>query len=337
MISGALTRKAKELTDRGSAFVVATVVSVQHPTSVKPGNAALVHDDGTIEGFVGGVCAQHSVRLYSLRAIESGEPLLLRILPDEEDGPDSPGDPPVDEDPSQTVEVSDGDGTVTVQNPCLSGGAIEVFLEPVLPAPRVLLAGDSPIVAALRRVGSELGLSLVRTSEAGVVPTQGDLGLVVAAHGRDELEVLRAGLEAGLPYVGLVASRKRGTAVLDQLRDAGVPEDVLARLETPAGLDIGARSAAEIALSILARIVDVRRRSGAGVTPTTGAAAAGRPITATDPICGMTIVVGDDTPSREHAGQIVYFCCMGCMLKFEEGQSLRDSLKGSLREPWSRE
>jgi xanthine dehydrogenase accessory factor len=322
MISGALNTAAKELTENGHAFVVATVVRVQHPTSVKPGNAALVHDDGTIDGFVGGVCAQHSVRLYSLRAIESGEPLLLRILPDPEHGAAAgPGDDdasPAEEDPSKTVELADAEGTVTVQNPCLSGGAIEVFLEPVLPAPRVLVAGDSPIVSALRRIGPELGLSLVSTADGGVVPTHGDFGLVVAAHGRDELEIVRAGLEAGLPYVGLVASRKRGAAVLDQLREAGISMDALARLETPAGLDIGARSAAEIALSILARLVEVRRSgtSGEGVTGAAGTSV--RPLTAVDPVCGMTIVVAEDTQSLEHAGQTIYFCCMGCKLKFEE-------------------
>jgi xanthine dehydrogenase accessory factor len=314
LISGALSRAAKELADQGQAFVVATVVRVEHPTSVKPGNAALVRDDGAIDGFVGGVCAQHSVRLYSLRAIETGEPLLLRILPDAATGSGS-DDVPVDEDPSRTVEVSDVEGTVTVSNPCLSGGAIEVFLEPVLPAPRVLIVGDSPIVSALRRIGPELGLSLVSASEGGVVPTQGDLGLVVAAHGRDELGVLRAGLEAGLPYVGLVASRKRGAVVLDQLREAGASDELLAVLETPAGLDIGARSAAEIALSILARIVEVRRRSSrAAATPRPE----GRPITAVDPVCGMTIVVADDTPSLETSAGTVYFCCMGCKLTFEE-------------------
>jgi xanthine dehydrogenase accessory factor len=318
MISAALTRTAKELAEQGSAFVVATVVRVQQPTSVKPGNAALIHDDGTIEGFVGGVCAQHSVRLYSLRALETGDPLLLRILPDQADRSDAhAGDMVREEDPSLTEEVSDEGGTVTVQNPCLSGGAIEVFLEPVLPPPRVLLAGDSPIVAALQRIGPELGLSLVAgTDRSGrtVSPEAGDLGLVVAAHGRDELDVLRAGLEAGLPYVGLVASHKRGAAVVDQLREAGVGEEELRALETPAGFDIGARSASEIAVSILARLVEVRRRTV--VPPRTAAAA--RPVTAVDPICGMTIVVADDTPSVEHGGETIYFCCMGCKLNFEE-------------------
>jgi xanthine dehydrogenase accessory factor len=306
MISGVLTRRAKELTEQGSAFVIATVVRVQRPTSVEPGNAALVCDDGTIEGFVGGVCAQHSVRLYSLNAIESGQPLLLRILPD---GSGSDGE----EDPEQTEEVSNEQGTVTVQNPCLSGGAIELFLEPVLPAPRVLVAGDSPIVAALRRIGPELGLALV-AAEDGAAPTPGDLALVIAAHGRDELPILRLALEAGVPYVGLVASRKRGAAVLEQLSDDGVGEELLGAVETPAGLDIGARSAAEIAVSILARIIEVRRRTAGAVAVDRTA----RPNTAVDPICGMTVVVGSDTPSLEHAGDTIYFCCLGCKLKFEE-------------------
>lgn len=308
MISGALTRRARELTEQGSPFVIATVVRVQRPTSVEPGDVALVCPDGTIEGFVGGVCAQHSVRLYSLKAIEDGVPVLLRILPAKSPDDDS-ALASSDEDPKLTEELSNEDGTVTVQNPCLSGGAIDAFLEPVLPAPRVLLAGDSPIVTVLERIGPEVGLQVV----AGASPTTGDLALVIAAHGRDELGVLRAALEAGVPYVGLVASRKRGAAVLEQLRADGVAEDLLETVETPAGLDIGARSAAEIAVSILARIVEVRRRAAPAL-----AQAADRPPTAVDPICGMTIVVADDTPSLRHGDQTIYFCCMGCKLKFEE-------------------
>jgi xanthine dehydrogenase accessory factor len=309
MISSALTRTAHELSEKGSPYVVATVVRVERPTSVTPGDAALIHDDGTIEGFVGGVCAQHSVRLYSLQAMESGMPLLLRIRPDA-DGPVADEEEPSrsDEDPSLTEEVGREDGTVTVQNPCLSGGELEVFLEPVLPMPRVVLAGDSPIVSALGRLGGELGLAIV----AGGEPSIGDLAVVVAAHGRDELRVLQAALEAGVPYIGLVASHKRGAAVIGQLRDLGVNPQLLEQIDTPAGIDIGAQSAAEIAVSILARLVEVRRREAIVVTPRT------RPETAVDPICGMTVVVGADTPSLIHAGQPIYFCCLGCKLTFEE-------------------
>jgi xanthine dehydrogenase accessory factor len=284
--------------------VVATVVRVQRPASVEPGNVGLVQADGTIEGFIGGVCAQHSVRLYSLTAIETATPLLLRILPG---GPSGGGD-------DATEEISREEGAVTVRNPCLSGGAIEVFLEPVLPAPRVLVAGDSPIVAALLTLGPEVGLKVVAAQDItdGVLtPTAGDLALVVAAHGNDEVATLRAGLEAGVRYVGLVASPKRGAAVIEELRADGVAQELVEALDTPAGLDIGARTPAEVALSIIARIIAVRR-TGPEAHP------AGAPVTAVDPICGMTVVIAADTPSLDDDGGSVYFCSAGCRRKFEE-------------------
>jgi xanthine dehydrogenase accessory factor len=313
MITGPLSARARELTERGAAFVTATVIRVEHPTSVKPGNVALVHDDGSIEGFVGGVCAQNSVRLYSLKAIERGEPLLLRILPD------GPGTPDVKNaanvDPGH--EVAHDEGSVTVQNPCLSGGAIEVFLDPFLPPPRMIVAGDTPIAAALLRLGPELGLDAVdsRGNDRGApAPSSEDLALVVAAHGRDEREILRAALEAGVPYVGLVASRKRGAAVLGELREDGVPEDLLQRVDTPAGLDIGARTPAEIALSILASIVELRRRTS--TVPRSWAAAP--PATAVDPICGMSVLIDPDALSTERDGETYYFCGEHCKRAFEQ-------------------
>ncbi|HEY1515402.1 MAG TPA: XdhC family protein [Solirubrobacteraceae bacterium] len=306
MIVGSLTRRAQELTEQGAVFVTATVVRVEHPTSAKPGNVALVHEDGSMEGFVGGVCAQNSVRLYSLKAIERGEPLLLRILPDGPGGIEG-------EDVGH--EIGHDDGSVTVQNPCLSGGAIEVFLEPFMPAPRMIVAGDTPIAAALLRLGPELGLEAIdtRRDDSGPpVPSADDLALVVAAHGRDELAILGAALEAGVRYVGLVASRKRGAAVLDALRDDGVAEDLLERIDTPAGLDIGARAPAEIALSILASIIEVRRRSALAVRPETAT-----PLTAVDPICGMTVLIDADALSLQRAGDTHYFCGEGCQRAFE--------------------
>jgi xanthine dehydrogenase accessory factor len=310
MLSGPLTARARELTERGATFVTATVVRVEHPTSARPGNVALVHEDGSMEGFVGGVCAQNSVRLYSLKAIERGEPLLLRILPD---GPGLAAEAEAAADAGQ--EIAHDEGSITVQNPCLSGGAIEVFLEPFLPAPRIIVAGDTPIATALLRLAPELGLDAVdsRGADSGPpTPSADDLALVVAAHGRDELAILRAALDAGVRYVGLVASRKRGAAVLDALRDDGVTEDLIERIDTPAGLDIGARSPAEIALSILASIIEVRRRSS--TAPRSWAAA---PPTAIDPICGMTVLVGADALSSEYGGDTHYFCGEGCKQAFE--------------------
>jgi xanthine dehydrogenase accessory factor len=311
MLSGPLSARAQELTARGAAFVTATVVRVEHPASAQPGNVALVHDDGEIEGFVGGVCAQNSVRLYSLKAIERGEPLLLRILPD--GAAESKGGANVD--PGH--EVAHDEGSVTVQNPCLSGGAIEVFLEPYLPPPRMIVAGDTPIAAALLRLAPDLGLDAIpgRADDSGSpVPSAEDLALVVAAHGRDERAILRAALEAGVPYVGLVASRRRGAAVLGLLREDGVSEALIARIDTPAGLDIGARTPAEIALSILASVIEVRRRSS--TMPRSWAAAP--PATAVDPICGMSVLIDPSALSIQHDGETYYFCGEHCMRAFEQ-------------------
>ena len=195
---------------------------------------------------------------------------------------------------------------MTVQNPCLSGGAIEMFLEPVLPEPRVLVVGDTPIAGALLRIGPELGLDVVGADgAAGLDLGRGDLALIVAAHGQDEVHALRRGLEAGLPYVGLVASAKRGDGVLGELRGDGVAGELLERIDVPAGLDIGARTPAEIALSILAQVVAVRR------SPPKAA-------TAVDPICGMTVAAVAGTPSVTYEGETVYFCCEGCRATFAQ-------------------
>jgi xanthine dehydrogenase accessory factor len=279
VIATSLSRRAEALRAERAGFVVATVVRAQRPSSARAGDAALVLADGTIEGFVGGSCAEQSVRLQALRALETGEPLLLRILPGDGDAPAT-------------------ERAVTVSNPCLSGGALEIFLEPVPPAPRVVVTGPSPVASELARLGEGLGLEV-----SDGAPVVGDLACVVASHGREELAVLRAALEAGVPYVGLVASAVRGAAVAEELAAAGV--DVSA-LETPAGIPLGARTPAEIALSILARVVAVRR---AAVPPVAAA-------TAIDPVCGMSVAVAADTPRVEREGEVAYFCCEGSRSRF---------------------
>jgi xanthine dehydrogenase accessory factor len=252
------------------------------PTSARAGDRAIVLGDGTIDGFVGGSCADSTVRLQALRALETGEPVLLKIRPVEEDGP------------------GDEDGAVVVANPCLSGGALELFLEPHLPPPRVAVAGDSPVARALVELCEPLGFR----ARIGAIAEPGDFAAVVAALGHGDEEAVRQGLEAGCEYVGLVASHTRGAAVLDALRAEGMPDDALARVHTPAGVAIGARTHAEIALSILAELVAVRRTPAIPAV----AAVAPRPREAVDPVCGMTVVVGPDTPA---AGDEA-FCCEAC-------------------------
>ena len=299
MITDWIRKRQFELQERRESFVTATVVKVQHPSSATAGNVALVRADGALEGFVGGICAEQSVRAYSLEAIASGEPLLLRIMPDPASGPTGEED-----------VIASEEGSVTVRNPCLSGGAIEVFLDPTVPPPRVLVAGDSPIVAALGDLGPAVGF------EIATKPAADDLALIVAAHGRDELEPLRAAVEAGLPYIGLVASRSRGAAVLEELRQAGLDPAAVARIETPAGIDIGAVTPGEIALSILAQVIAVRRRGGADAGPARPASAEKAAVTAIDPVCGMTVVLDADTPRAQRDGETFYFCCDGCRRAF---------------------
>ena len=272
MIKGDLVGHMERLLAGRVPFVTATVVRAAKPTSVRPGDSALVLGDGTIDGFVGGVCAQASVRLHAARVLETGEAVLLRLIPG-----DSPGE-----------DAGDQDGIVVAHNPCLSGGSLEIFLEPQLVAPRMVIVGDTPIARAIAELAGAAGYDMGDETDAAAV--------VVASHGEDEEAVLSRALLAGVPYVALVASPRRGRAVRDAL---DVPEALRERLHTPAGLDIGARTPTEIAISVLAQIIASRT-------------AQPHVISAVDPVCGMEVVVGDTTPSFEG----LYFCCEGCRSKY---------------------
>jgi xanthine dehydrogenase accessory factor len=278
-----LAPRAKELSDRRVPFVHAVVVRAQRPTSVRPGDAAIVHADGSIEGFLGGACAETSVRLHGLRVLETGEPLVLELRPDEEASDDV------------------REGVVTAHNPCLSGGELEIFLEPCLPAASMLIAGHGPIAEALADLAGRVGFHVTSPELAPDAAA-----VVVAAHGRDEEELLAEALRQGVPYVALVASPKRGNAVRASLE---LPEELRRQLHSPAGLDIGARTPAEIAVSIVAEILAERQRVPAH--PVTAA-----PATAIDPVCGMEVAVTDAAISLERDGEHVYFCSEGCRERY---------------------
>ncbi len=294
------TARVSELIAQGRRFVQATVVRAQCPTSARPGDAAIVFPDGTIEGFVGGQCAEESVRSTALDVLSSGESTLLRILPSgSDDFPDAPG-------------------SVTTVNPCLSGGAIEVFLEPKLPAARVVVVGGTPIADALVEFGASLGFSMQLGDEPSAVA--GATAVVLASHGRSEEEMIRAALDAEVGYIGLVASRTRGEAVLASL---DLTDDERRAMRSPVGLEIGARTAEEIALSILAEIVRAVRVDGL-VAPKRAAGVGGgfddvdRPPTAIDPICGMTVTIVDETAHLAHDGVDYWYCNQGCRLRHAE-------------------
>ena len=307
---GALNERMAQLLARRVPFVRATVVRARRPTSANPGDTALILEDGEIEGFVGGACAEATVRRFALDVLHSGEPVLLRISPD---------------------QVGDGDlieGAIVVGNPCLSGGELEVFLEPRRPAPRVVVLGETPIGRSLVVLGQDLGYDIQPVDDvvSGVEAMRGAAAVVVASHGRDEEAVLTAALAWGVPYVALVASRKRATAVLDSL---DVTPEQRASVRAPAGLDIGAHSAGEVALSILAEVVaSVRAQPSTPHSeepPPTALEGVTRTVSndrfhaafAIDPTCGMSVAAVDSTLHSDVTGERQWFCCAGCKSAFE--------------------
>jgi xanthine dehydrogenase accessory factor len=282
--------RAEALRAGGIPFVHARVVLAERPTSAKPGDEAIVLMDGTIEGFVGGQCAQATVRSQGLAAIDSGKPVLLRISPSPE--------------PDQT-------GKTVVHNPCLSGGTLEIFMEPVLPAPRVAIVGDTPIARALASVGAALGYDIVEWSLPGMRTTD---AVVVATHGFDEEQTLMDAVMAGIPYVALVSSPKRGAAVVESL---ALDDDQRARIKYPAGLDIGARTPEEVALSIFAEVIQRRSSSDASpARPSLPMLADEQAATAIDPICKMTVAAVEASIHADIDGTRWYFCCPGCKETF---------------------
>ena len=300
-VTATVASRQRELEQQRQAYVRATVVRTQRPTSARAGDVAVVDALGAITGFVGGTCVEASVREFSLHALETGEPLLLKVRP---------GD----------VGRTEQEGAIEVHNPCLSGGSIDVFLEPVIAAARVVVVGDAPVAQSLAILGTDLGFEVELVDGESWQPGERDAAVIVASHGRGEELALERSLEAGIPYIGLVASEKRGAAVVASLN---VDDALRHRVHTPAGLRLGGTAPAEIALGVLAELVQVRASStthpvgtqrdpshGVGEGNAHGAAVS--PKMATDPICGMSVVAAEPTVHVTHDGVTVWFCAEGC-------------------------
>lgn len=282
-----LTARTQELTGAREPFVRATVVRAQRPTSARAGDVALVLADGRIDGFVGGNCVQASVREYAIKALSSREPILLRVSPGE---------------PSQVHE----EGAIQVSNPCVSGGAIEIFLEPHIPAPRLLIVGETPTAQALAYLGVGLGMQAELVGGSSIGPLTDVAAVIVASHGWEEEPALEAAVRAEVPYIALVASQVRGAAVLGSL---DITEEQRARVHCPAGIDLGAHTPAEVALSILAQLVSER-----AVHREEQPAQA--MVTAIDPVCGMSVIAVESSLHVEHDGKTIFFCAPGCRTAF---------------------
>ena len=311
-----LIERVRELRAGRTPFVVATVVRVAKPASAHPGDSAIVLPDGSIEGFVGGMCSESTVRTQGLRQLATGRSVLLHITPPSEAGLADAGPGLADlgmPGPAGSGEAGDTENEVTVGNPCLSGGALDIFLEVMRPPALVHVYGDTPVARALATVGSAAGTDVRTTTDAGAAIPQDATAVVVASQGGDEHRVLTAALRAGVPYIGLVASRRRGAAVLDGL---GLDAEERARVQTPAGLDIGAQSPGEVAVSIVAEIIAIASAKGPlGITARDsegGAAGSHAPEEAIDPVCGMTVAVTESAIYAETQEGRVYFCCPSC-------------------------
>lgn len=307
--------KAAELIDAGQPFATATVVRSQAPTSGKPGDRAIVTLDGVMYGWIGGSCAQPSVVREARRAIMQDRPVFIRLSP-------TPGVEPVPP------------GMIEAPMTCFSGGTIEVYIEPQQPRPRLIVVGHLPVAASLIHLGKALSYRVIAVAPPEEAPaiahadevhaTTAEIGswltpltfVVIATHGYGDEPALADALRGGAPYVGLVASRARGAQVKANLKEMGLDAALIEKVKAPAGLDIRARRGDEIALSVMAEIITVRRgleQLSWGATPEPSTSL---PATAIDPVCGMEVDVATAKASHEHGGTMYYFCCPGCRGRF---------------------
>ncbi|HET9289320.1 MAG TPA: XdhC family protein [Gaiella sp.] len=278
---GTVLVEAGRLAAEGTPFALATVVSVRRPASARRGDRGIVTADGRLVGWVGGACSEPAVVREALHALAEGTTRLLRICP--------PGS-------------SEGEeGVVVAESSCASEGTVEVLIEPQLPQPLLAVVGDSPAAVTLRELAAAIGWRVTADLGAGAE------AIVVATMGRGDTEALDAALATPAGYVGLVASARRAGVELAALRDRGLDEATLARVRSPAGLDLGPLTQPEIAVAVLAELVAWHHDRGP---------LGELPVEAVDPVCGMTVAVGADTPSAEHEGSTYWFCCPGCRGRF---------------------
>lgn len=304
--------KADELLAKDQPFAVAVVVRYQAPISGKPGNKAIIFPDGKMWGWIGGGCAQPVVIKEALKAMADGQPRLIRISP----------------------SSSPEEGVVDYSMTCYSGGTMDIFIEPVLPKPHILILGRSPVAASLAKLAKAVNYAVSLAApgadrenfpDPDLLQTDLELKhlkitpqtfIVVSTQGEYDEEALEKALDTSAAYVAFVASKTKAGKVLEYLRDRGVAAARLSQVRAPAGLDIRAASPEEIAVSILAEIIQVKATKP--VTPKLKAEFPALTQEVKDPICGMSVEASTAKYKSEFQGNVFYFCCAGCKDKFEK-------------------
>jgi xanthine dehydrogenase accessory factor len=306
-------KQASELEQRGQAFALATVVWRQGPSSSQQGARAIITADGELHGWIGGACAEPAVIGEAQRVIADGAPRLLLLGSPDQFGAAVP------------------EGMTVVPISCQSEGALEVYIEPVIPAPHLVIVGRSPMAQTLADLAGALGwrTDVVAGEDFTAAAAGPGSMVVVATQGHGDEEAVEQAVAGRPAYLGLVGSHRRGAAVLGYLADRGLPADQLDRVRVPAGLDLGHITHQEIAVAILAELVQLRASGAlagaAGAAParnTTAPAATGPatppPAQAVDPVCGMTVPATAASYPLAHDGVTYYFCCTSCRRRFEQ-------------------
>jgi xanthine dehydrogenase accessory factor len=301
-----------ELARSGQAFALATVVWRQGPSSSKQGSRAVITTDGQLHGWIGGACAEPVVIREAKQVIADGHARLLLLGSPDQFGTTVP------------------EGMTVVPISCQSEGALEVYIEPVLPVPHLVIVGGSPMAHSLAAMAGALGWStdLYRPEDFTAAGAGQGAGkqcadersmVIVATQGHADEDMIERAVAMRPAYLGLVASRRRGEAVLGYLAERGVPKEQLDRVHAPAGLDLGKTTHEEMAVAILAELVQLRASGAFAVVPAPRRPKAEPKLAeAVDPVCGMTVTANASAMPAEHDGVTYYFCCAGCRQKFSE-------------------
>jgi xanthine dehydrogenase accessory factor len=291
-----------ELARGGQTFALATVVWRQGPSSSKQGSRAIITAEGEVRGWIGGACAEPTVIREAKQVMADGNARLLLLGTPDQFGAAVP------------------EGMTVVPISCQSEGALEVYIEPVFPVPRLVIVGNSPMAHTLAQLGKALDWSvdLVNGPEFTAGHANERSMIVVATQGHDDEDMVKRAVDARPAYLGLVASRRRGEALLGYLAEHGVPKDQLDRIHVPAGLDLGETTHEEVAVAILAELVQLRASGALADAPASRKLTVAEPAEALDPVCGMTVTADASGRPLDHDGVTYYFCCAGCRRTFEE-------------------